>query len=605
MIGLGCMRLSTVSHRDSLDPERVIHAALDAGVRLLDTADAYCLGESDVGHNERLIAGALRTWTGDRSTIEVATKGGLRRPGGRWEPDGRAKHLVAASEASLVALDVDAIDLYQLHVVDPRTAIETSVRALAKLQAQGMIRRIGLCNVTVGQLEIARTVAEISSVQVSISVLDDEALRGGVAEYCRDEAIRLLAYRPLGGERATRLLRDPVLSEIAAEHGVTPFELALAWLSDLHPGVVPLPGATREVTARSIGRVAGIALTEADRERLDRRFPAGRLLRVLRSVRRPPPNAAGDVVLVMGMPAAGKSTVARELEAIGYDRLNRDARGGAISELIPELTAGLALGKRHWVLDNTYPTRQARNEVIECAWAAGAPVRCVWLKTNIADGQINAIERLIEMLGRLPGPEELRDLGRRDPRCFGPDAQFRYERTLEPPVEQEGFAVVEELAFTRLPSQGLDGRAIILEYDGVLCESASSEAAIVAAEDVTIGPVRRDTLARYHRDGWRLFASAWRPQVGRGELSAEVVERCFERTRELLGLPIDLRHCPHVAGPPVCWCRKPLPGLVLEFAARHRLPVEQCIIVGRGAADRTLAHRLGARYLEPEEFFSG
>ena len=223
----------------------VIHAALDAGATLLDTADAYCHDESDVGHNERLVARALEQWTGDRSTITIATKGGIRRPKGAWINDGRAKHLRDACDASRRALGTDVIDLYQLHAVDPRTPLETSVRALAGLRNEGKIRRVGLCNVTVGQIESARAITEISSVQVEWSVLDDENLRNGVAEYCHDHDIRLIAYRPLGGDRVKRLARDPVLKRIAAKHEATGEEIALAWLMSFDADVVPIPGATR------------------------------------------------------------------------------------------------------------------------------------------------------------------------------------------------------------------------------------------------------------------------------------------------------------------------------------------------------------------------
>src|SRR4051812_47300024 len=191
------MRLSTAMDRDDARSIAVICAALDAGATLLDTADAYCRDDGEVGHNERLIATALRTWTGDRTTLEIATKGGLRRPGGQWVADAKAKSLRAACEASRRALDVDVIDLYQLHAVDPKTPFETSVRALAALQTEGKIRRVGLCNATVGQIEAARAIVDIASVQVSLSPLDDENLRNGVAEYCRDHGIRLIAYRPL------------------------------------------------------------------------------------------------------------------------------------------------------------------------------------------------------------------------------------------------------------------------------------------------------------------------------------------------------------------------------------------------------------------------
>lgn len=146
------MRLSTDAERDDDRGVAVIRAALDAGATLLDTADAYAQGESDIGRNERLIARTLAGWAGDRARITVATKGGMRRPNGGWVTDGRAKHLRAACDASRQALAVDTIDLYQLHAVDPRTPIETSVRAMARLQEEGRIKAIGLCNVTVSQI---------------------------------------------------------------------------------------------------------------------------------------------------------------------------------------------------------------------------------------------------------------------------------------------------------------------------------------------------------------------------------------------------------------------------------------------------------------------
>src|SRR5688572_7541134 len=157
-LAIGCMRLSTEPDRDEIRALATLHAALDAGVTLLDTADAYGQDAGETGHNERLIARALATWRGDVSAIRVATKGGLTRPGGRWEADGRARHLVAAAEASRRALGVDRIHLYQLHAPDPRTPLSTSVRALASLKRDGLIQSIGLCNVNVGQIEEARRI---------------------------------------------------------------------------------------------------------------------------------------------------------------------------------------------------------------------------------------------------------------------------------------------------------------------------------------------------------------------------------------------------------------------------------------------------------------
>jgi hypothetical protein len=137
-IAIGCMRLSTAADRDEARGIEVLHAALDAGVTLFDTANAYCLDATETGHNERLIARALSTWRGDRSGVRIATKGGLTRPEGRWEADGRARALTVACESSLIALGVARIDLYQLHVPDPRVPLATSVRALHALRRRGL-----------------------------------------------------------------------------------------------------------------------------------------------------------------------------------------------------------------------------------------------------------------------------------------------------------------------------------------------------------------------------------------------------------------------------------------------------------------------------------
>src|SRR5580765_7878973 len=198
-IGIGCMRLSTEHDRDEARAIDVLHAAFDAGVTFLDTADAYCLGDHEIGHNERLIARARAAWNGDPSRILVATKGGLTRPQGGWVADGRARHLIAACEASRCALGVERIDLYQLHAPDPRTPLSTSVRALASLKRDGLIERVGLCNVNVGQIEDARRITDIDAVQVELSVWHDDNFLSGVAEYCVTNGIRLIAHRPLGG----------------------------------------------------------------------------------------------------------------------------------------------------------------------------------------------------------------------------------------------------------------------------------------------------------------------------------------------------------------------------------------------------------------------
>lgn len=597
------MRLSTARDRDEARAIAVIHAALDTGVTLLDTADTYCHDEHDIGHNERLLATALRQWQGDRTKLIVATKGGLRRPKGAWVNDGRAKHLRAACDASRRALGVEAIDLYQLHAVNPATPLDTSVRALAALRKEGAVREIGLCNATVSQIEAARSRADITSIQVNLSVLDDTSLRNGVAEYARDNGLRLIAYRPLGGDRRSQLARDPLLTRLAVEHEVTPEDIALAWLLSFGDFVVPIPGATRVETARAVSRALAVHLEESELQGLDERY-SGRLLRSPRARRRPSRDATGDVVLVMGMPGAGKSNAARELVAQGYERLNRDERGGSLSDLVGVLAAGLASGRRRWVLDNTYATRASRNEVVECAWAHGANVRCIYLTTPIADAQVNAIERLIEVHGRLPMPEDIRRMQRTDPRYLGPDAQFRFERVVEPPVEDEGFTEVETRPFVRQPVPGRTHRALVFDLDDLL---GGANRGTHTPPAIAVSAHRHEVLASHARDGWVIFAHAWRPPgrqiASTRDPSSDDFDDEVAQARVQLGVTLSIARCSHAAGPPVCWCRKPLPGLLLEFAMREGVSLERSVVIGTSAADRTMASRLGMGFRESQEFF--
>src|SRR5678816_4150720 len=161
--------------------------------------------------------------------------------------------------------------------------------------------------------------------------------------------------------------------------------------------VLPVPGATSVPHAASLAHALAINLDEDDLGSLDAAF-SGRLLRVPRAERRTADDAPGDVVIVMGMPGAGKTEVARTLETDGYERLNRDALGGSLADLTPRLDALLLGDARRVVLDNTYPTRKSRNAVIEGAWERGVPVRCVWLTTSVADAQINSIYRMLDCL---------------------------------------------------------------------------------------------------------------------------------------------------------------------------------------------------------------
>ncbi len=295
-VGLGCMRLPAGSDGDESRAMETVAAAAAAGITVFDTARSY-------GDNERLLARALES-CGAEGRARIVTKGGMARPGDAWVPDGRAKAIRADCEASLEALDGLALDLYLLHAPDPRTPWRTSMRALARLVDDGLVRRVGLANVSRGQLDEALELAPISAVQVALSVLDDHALRGGVVERCAETGITLIAHSPLGGpRRAPGLARRPGLLAVAEAHAATPAEVALAWVLGLGPNVVAIPGARRPQTARSAARSASIALDADERERL---APSRRARTA------PARGRAAEIVLVMGIPGAGKSRVAEE-----------------------------------------------------------------------------------------------------------------------------------------------------------------------------------------------------------------------------------------------------------------------------------------------------
>jgi aryl-alcohol dehydrogenase-like predicted oxidoreductase len=243
-VGYGGMHLSIEGRPPEEQSLRVLRAALDAGVTLIDTADVYCIDEHDIGHNERLIARALAGWAGDRASVTVATKGGLIRPTGRWETDARPEQLRAACERSLRALGVDRLDLYQLHAPDARVPLADSVGELARLREAGKLRWIGLSNVNLLQIREAQGITPITSVQNRLNPFFRESLVGGVVAYCGEQNIGFLAYSPTGGGRLTKTLpAHPVLVPIARRLGVSTHAVVLAWALAQSPAVIVIPSA--------------------------------------------------------------------------------------------------------------------------------------------------------------------------------------------------------------------------------------------------------------------------------------------------------------------------------------------------------------------------
>ncbi|MGW0868744.1 aldo/keto reductase [Streptomyces sp. NPDC002611] len=278
-IGLGAMPLSLEGRPDEKRALATVHAALDAGVTLLDTADSYHLPGAEPGHNERLLARALATYGGDTSGVLVATKGGRGRPAdGDWTVNGHPRHLKAAAEASRKRLGVEAIGLYQLHKPDPAVPFEESVGALRELLDAGTIRLAGVSNVDADQIRRARAI--LGDRLVSVQNRYSPAVRDSEPELrlCAELGLAFLPWSPLGGlsrssldgpSRTEGADRFAAFHAVAAEHGVSPQQVGLAWLLARSPAVIPIPGSSRPETAVDSAAAADLLLGEEEQARLD------------------------------------------------------------------------------------------------------------------------------------------------------------------------------------------------------------------------------------------------------------------------------------------------------------------------------------------------
>ncbi|MEU6411773.1 aldo/keto reductase [Microbispora sp. NPDC046933] len=271
-IGLGAMPMSIEGRPDERRSIATIHAALDAGVTLIDTADAYHLHADEVGHNELLIAKALASYDGDTSDVLVATKGGHLRPGdGSWTLNGSPDYLKQACDASLKRLGVDAIGLYQFHRPDPRVPYEDSVGAIRDLLDAGKIRYAGISNADPEQIRQADDI--LGGRLVSVQNQFSPAFRSSEPELelCAEKDIAFLPWSPLGGiSRAGELgSRFAPFAEVARAHNVSPQQVCLAWMLAKAPVVIPIPGSSRPETILDSVKAVDLELSPEELARLD------------------------------------------------------------------------------------------------------------------------------------------------------------------------------------------------------------------------------------------------------------------------------------------------------------------------------------------------
>lgn len=259
VIGLGGMLLSIKGRPPADQAHRVIRSALDQGITLYDTADAYCQDEHEMGHNERMLALGLE---GHRERVTVMTTVGCRRPGGAWTVDSDPEYLTEAVHRCLKNQGVETLDLVSLYSQDFRVPYEESVGALARLKEAGKIKYIGVCNVDIAHLERARGVTAIQAVQNRWSPQHREAERDGIIEYCSERQIAFVGYAPFGGTfGAPTLTTLGKLSDQARRRRLSPYQLVLSWMTNKAPNLFVVPGARR---SESVDDSAGAGSVEFD-----------------------------------------------------------------------------------------------------------------------------------------------------------------------------------------------------------------------------------------------------------------------------------------------------------------------------------------------------
>ena len=271
-IGLGAMPLSTKDDRPSPeDAQAVVHAALDAGVTLIDTADAYARDEAEFGHNEELVAAALASYGGPRSSVLVATKGGHTRRGSDWELDGSPAHLRKACEASLRRLGVDAIGLYQFHRPDPETPWEDSMGALRQLADDGLVRLVGISNADIAQIDVARSIVGPALASVQNQFSPGWRFSADELAHCAAHGLAFIPWSPFGGVSAAGSLASssPAFAQVAEELDVSVYRVTLAWHLGQSEVVVPIPGASRPSSIEDSAAAADLQLTPEQLARLN------------------------------------------------------------------------------------------------------------------------------------------------------------------------------------------------------------------------------------------------------------------------------------------------------------------------------------------------
>jgi D-glycero-D-manno-heptose 1,7-bisphosphate phosphatase len=318
-----------------------------------------------------------------------------------------------------------------------------------------------------------------------------------------------------------------------------------------------------------------------------------------------------EITLLCGFPAAGKTTIAKKLEESGYVRLNRDTEGGSIADLLKPTEVAIKNGQ-NVLLDNTFLTIESREPFIELAKGLKTPIRCVWLATSFEDAQMNACLRMLQRVGHIMSPEELK--ATKDPNLFPPAAIFAAKSQWEGkdkslkysgkqiPLVEHGFCAVEKIEFKRTWPDDFINKALILDFDGTLRESSGAYDWPTKPEEVQILPGRTEIIQQYQKGGYLILGASNQSAISKGLAEKDAIA-CFEQTKKLLGVDIEYTYCPHSVPPVKCYCRKPSVGIGAAFIWNHKLNPADCLFVGDMTSDQTFAQRCGFKFQFARDFF--
>lgn len=302
------------------------------------------------------------------------------------------------------------------------------------------------------------------------------------------------------------------------------------------------------------------------------------------------------IILVCGAPASGKSTITKKIvNDSGALVLNRDTEGGTIASLLKD-------NNKTIVLDNLFPTIESRKPFIEMAKKHNTDISCMLMGTSIEDSTFNVVKRAFDLIGTFPSPEEIKKA--KHTNIFPPLVLFKYKKEFQKPTVEEGFSSITTVPFVRKDDPLFTNKAIIVDYDGTLRECIGGNGKYPVSKDqIKIKQNCKEVLQSYKNQGYLLLGVSNQSGVAKGDLTYDKAVELFNYTNAQLGLDIEYKFCPHQSAPISCYCRKPQPGLFVDFMLKYKLNRKECIFCGDMTSDATFAKRCGITYVDQKDFF--